>query len=73
MYYFFPYRSLAKLQAEELQVHGGELSKVWKKLEEEQYLRSQLLETKPNLDSKVKADENVSYIQGGPPPKTCIL
>ena len=64
MYSFLnPYRSLTKLQAEELQVHGGELSKVWKQLEEEQYLRNQLLGTKTNLNSKLKANENVSYIQ----------
>ena len=60
---FIPYRSLSKLQAEEMQVHGGELSKVWKQLEEEQYLRNQLLGSNTILDSKLKAIENVrNYI-----------
>ena len=46
-----------------MQVHGGELSKVWKQLEEEQYLRNQLLGSNTILDSKLKAIENVrNYI-----------
>ena len=39
------FRLLVKLQAEELQVHAGELSRIWRQLDEEKEIRANLEKT----------------------------